>query len=210
MPLPLTAVANIWVRDKWQTERNTDRSGVKVPKGAVKAVSMGDTLEKFHKANALGLKKGLEACKTLKKNLTAYKVGIKAKYKAFHDRIERQLEYFVDQYIHDAEKVIAEVSNYTTTREAAATALMPCGYEFMQWEKGNKSKAFKPSNEKDLVDKLTKFVEMCGKMVYYSDTIDPALRKQFDQTVYAASAGTWNKPTVEGLIDQMKKFPNKA
>lgn len=201
--MPEKLLHGVWTRQKWQQERDAQ----KVPKGAAK-VSMGDALDKFHKAADKGIKTGVPAADALRKAIATYKSAIKAKHKAFHDRIERQLEHYVNAYVTDAGKLTTAVGQYASRREAAATQLRQVGAEFLHWEKaGGRGMGFKPTNEKAAVKAMTEFVDVVKKMPYYSDAIKADDAKAYDKAVYAASGGAWSKTGVEKLVELVKKFP---
>jgi hypothetical protein len=203
--MPETFPTNLWTRTKWQEERDK----LKVPKGAAR-VSMGDSIEKFHKANAKGLKDGVAAATALKKALVTYKAAIKAKYKPFYDRIERQFEYELDHYLSDSARLGVVAKTYTATHTTATDAVRQVGAEFIQWEQAGSNGTFKPSKEKATNDALTKFVDVVKKMPYFTDKIKKADALTFDRTVYAATGGSWNKKTVDGLMKQMAAFPGSV
>jgi len=204
MPVPLVYVELIWNRTKWQDERKKNGD---VPKGAAK-VRMGDALDKFHKAAAKGLKEGRAAAEDLKKAIAVYKAAITTKYSKFHDRIQKSLESNVNSYLTESKKIVDSVPDYTKLRELASTEVLIAGAEFQHWEKAGSQGTFKPSNSKKLLEALTTFLTVANKMTFYTDKITKNAATLYDRTVYAASSGTWNKPIIEGLVKQLKEFPN--
>lgn len=199
--MPETFPTNLWTRAQWQKER--DKAGV--PKGAAK-VSMGDAIDRFHKANAKGVRDGVKAAQSLQKDLQAYKTAVQKKYKPWHDRLVRMFEYDITSYLSDTAKLVPAVQAYSAKHTAATNEVRQLGAEFIHWEGDGANGTFKPSNEKAAVKALTEFVDIVKKMPFYTDKVTKAAAKTFDQTVYAASAGNWNKPTVEGLMNQLAHF----
>lgn len=206
--MPETFPTNLWTRSDWQRERaNTKKNGVVIPKGAAR-VSIGDGLDKFHAANAKGVREGIKAAQALKKDVVIYKAAVKTKYPQWYTRVEKQVEYSVDAYLHDTAMLPGYVSTYPRRHKAANDAMFLAGAEFIKWGKdGKPPKDFKPSNAKTAVKALTDLLEAVKKMPYYTDKITSAQAKTFDQTVYAASAGKWNKTTIEGLMKQVADLP---
>jgi hypothetical protein len=205
MPEPLAN--NIWTRTEWQQKRDE----LKVPKGATK-VSMGDALDKFHKANAKGAREGMKALTELKRACSVYKTAVakNPKYKPLGDKIERTLEYTINTYAKSVQKIEEMVPKYAKAHEAAATELRRAAVELMNWEKAGKQGTFKPTNLATLTKKLQELLFVVEKMPYVTDRISVADAKLFDKTFYAFSGGAVNATTINSLVDQVKKFPGGA
>lgn len=195
----------VWTRDQWQKER--DKAGV--PKGATK-VNMGEAIGRFHKANAKGVREGVPAAQRLQKDIQTYKAGVRQKYKAWHDRVERMLEIDVNAYVADAAKLASAAHRYQALHTAATNEVRQLGAEFIHWRGAGARGTFRPSNEKAANTVLGQFVDVVRKMPYYTDKITKGEVRTFDKTVYAASGGAWSRPTVEGLMKQMASFPGSV
>lgn len=205
--MPEKFPTNLWTRAQWQAARaDKAKNGEVIPKGAAR-VSMGDALDKFHAANAKGVREGIKAAQALKKDVAAYKAAVKTKYPKWYTRVEKQVEYNVDAYLHDTSVLPGYVGTYPARYKAANGAMMQLGAEFIQWEKNGSNGKFKPSGEKAALKALTDLLEAVKKMPYYTDKITSVQAKTFDQTVYAATGGVWNKKTVEGLLKQVAELP---
>src|SRR3954447_8287798 len=164
--MPEKFPTHLWTRQQWQKERDT----AKVPKGAAR-VSMGDAIEKFHKANAKGVREGVAAAQALKKDLEAYKAAVKTKYKPWHDRIVKMLEYDINSYLSDTAKLAAVVKTYTAKHTPAIDAVRQLGAEFIQWERDGSQSKFKPTNADAAGKTLTAFVDVVKKIPFYTDKI---------------------------------------
>jgi hypothetical protein len=205
--MPETFPTNLWTRTDWQTARaDKNKNGMVIPKGAAR-VSIGDDLDKFHAANAKGVREGIKAAQALKKDVTVYKAAVKTKYPKWYIRVEKQIEYNVDAYLSDTAMLPTYVKTYAARYNAANTAMMQLGADFIHWEKNGSNGKFKASNEKVALKALTDLNEAVKKMPYYTDKVTLPEAKTFDQTVYAATGGLWNKKTVEGLMKQVSELP---
>jgi hypothetical protein len=201
---------NLWTRDQWQKARaDTAKNGGVVPKGAAR-VSIGDGLDTFHKANKKSVADGIKAATALKKDIQVYKKAVKDKYPKWYTRVEKQVEYNLDAYLDDTSRLPTYVNAYKQRRNKAAEVMTQLGAEFIKWEKAGSNGKFKPTGEKPAVKALTDLVECVKKMPYYTDKITPGDAKKFDQTVYSASSGLWNKPTVDGLMKQVAELPGSV
>jgi hypothetical protein len=205
VPQPLTN--NIWTRVEWQQKRDE----LKVPKGATK-VSMGDALDKFHKANAKGAREGMKALTELKRVCSVYRTTVakNPKYKPLGDKIERTLEYNINSYAKSAQLIESMIPKYSKAYEAAATELRQAAVELMNWEKAGKKGTFKPTNLSTLTKKLQELLFVVEKMPFVTDRIKVADAKVFDRTFYAFSGGAVNAATINSLVDQLKKFPTSG
>jgi hypothetical protein len=198
---------DIWDRKRWQKER--DDKKYNVPKGAVSKVSIGDRLDKFHKANKKSVVDGAKAAAELKKDITTYKAGIKGKYQAFHDRIKNQLEYFVDIYIKEATVIVSAVPDYAKLREDASTKLLVFASEYVVWQKGGSQGQFAPSDKKGTMTALNEFLSCVQKMVYVSDKVKPAQATALDKLIYSIDGGAVNDKTIKKLVEAVKATPNR-
>jgi enolase len=205
MPETLIYQTMIWNRDRWVKERDDTKNGP-VPKGAAK-VSMGDAIKKFHAAAAKGLKEGHKEAGELKKTIASYKSAIKVKYPVFHKLIETKLEKNLDSYLTEGKKVLDGVKDYPNLRAAASTAILVTGSEFHLWEKAGSKGKFTPSNLSNAKAALSAFVTALQKATYYNDKITKAESDLFNKTAYAFDGGALNKPTIEGLVKQLKELP---
>jgi hypothetical protein len=120
------------------------------------------------------------------------------------------VEYNVDGYLSDTARLPTYVNAYQQRRNKASEVMMQLGAEFIKWEKDGSNGKFKPTVEKEAVKALTDLVECVKKMPYYTDKITVGQAKTFDQTVYSASSGLWNKPTVDGLMKQVAELPGSV
>jgi hypothetical protein len=116
--MPTTMDTVLWTRDEWRKARaDKSKNGVAVPQGAAK-VSIGDALDKFHKANAKGIQPGEVAAKELKKDLVVYLTAVKAKYPQWHKRVEGQLTA-LDNYLDSVAAVEKSKLAYPAAQKAA-------------------------------------------------------------------------------------------
>jgi hypothetical protein len=202
----LVYIELIWTRERWRTERDKKENGP-VPQGAAK-ISMGDMLKKFHEAAAKGVKEGRKSGEELKKAIGVYKAAIKTKYPKFKDLIEKKLEKNLDSYLEAAKAILEVTVKYSSLRESASTEMLVAGAEFQHWEKAGSQGTFKPSNSKKLMTALSAFLTAVDKATFCTDKITENAAKLFNNTIRAADGDVWNKPTIEGLVKQLKELPN--
>lgn len=212
--MPAQLMHSVWTREEWQKARidKGKNGGEEVPKGAALRVSIGADLDKLHSAMAQGVKPAKKAAETLKKDLAVYLKAVKKKYPHWHARVQRQLEHGVDNYIHDADKVLTAATLYAARLKAANTAMMQTGADFVHWEKATGGKGrFTPSNEKIVGKALEELMFSVDKMPYYTDKISLADAKKFHGAAYNAASGAdaaFSKPTMNALLKMIPALPS--
>lgn len=199
-------VENIWDRKKWQTERDKE----KVPKGAAK-VSMGDEIEKFHKANAKGLREGRAAAEKLLTVVAAYKKAIAAKHDKLAKRIDKMLVYFLNQYLKDTKGIIDAIPHYTSFHKAASETLSESARQVLEWDKQGGQGKFKPTNADATKTALSNLLTCSQRMVYVSAAVKKDVTDALDKAVYGIDGGaSWKKSTVMAVVDLVAKLPSKV
>ena len=205
--MPEAVPNGVWTRQTWVAERGGAKTGEKVPKGAAK-VSMGDALDKFHKRSAKGAKEGKAAAAELTSTIEDYRKAIQAKYPKLAQRLhDRLVGYELKNYLAEVDNVTKALQLYPQRHATVIAEMQKVGAEFLQWEKQGAHGSFKPSNAKEAGKALEQFQGPLAYVPYSSDKIKRADVKSFDGAVMTAAGGTWNKPTVEGLLRLLPKFP---
>lgn len=207
MPEQIQQLAWMWDRAGWVAARdNKGMKGGAVPKGAAK-VSLGDAIEKFHKAAAKGVREGYKSGADLQKTLDAYKKAVAVKYPQILDPIKKKLENHLKGYMDNAKKIVEYLGQYSKNHAAATQQLFIAGLEYQKWEKAGSQGKFKPSNAKKLTDAVKLFLTSVQSALFTSDKFTRAEMKALDAHVLKADGDDWSKSTVHGLIDKIKVFP---
>ncbi len=148
----------IWTRKEWQKRRDT----AKVATGASKKVSVGDELDKFHKANKAGVSEGLKQSQVLAKKLEQYCADIKKSEPKFEAEVRR---------------LLAEVKGYPEVLKDISKAV----------KKSSDMKKAAKAKYASLRDSAVATFKADGEAKFLNDDL-LALKEIFMQVYYAANA----------------------
>jgi type I site-specific restriction-modification system R (restriction) subunit len=208
----MTIQCRVWDRKTWQQERD----GKNVPKGAAK-VSVGDALDKFHKARVKGPEAAVAAAADLKKVVDLYvatiakakpkQAGAKAeKYGDLQKRIASNLAANLKDYT-DANRELIEIRRrYKTDYEAAALEVRQLGAEFIQWQRTQQGE-FTPTNAKKAKDAIAQLRKDVGGAKELSSKVTDKHLKDITALQRQTAGDNWYPGLVNGLIDCVKELP---
>jgi len=155
----------VWTRDEWRKARgDKSKNGMDVPQGAAKGVSIGESLDKFHKANAKGAQQGSAAATALKKDFTVYLIAVKAKYPKWHKRVENQAK-ILDDYMKSIGEIGKAARGYAGQYKTAVDALRDLNVDHEKNGSWDKAKA------KNAEKAIQSLAETVLKMPYFTDKI---------------------------------------
>jgi hypothetical protein len=137
----------VYTREKWQKKRDE----AKVPKGAAK-VSMGDALDKFHKAAAKGFDQGEAEAKNLEKAIADYKKQIDKKYADFVKKVVGQIEFNLDQYTTYCKQRQTARDNFNNAYKVIRGLWPSLKTTYAKWKEAGSQGSFKDKDIKNLAD----------------------------------------------------------
>lgn len=194
----------IWTREEWRKARDDKaKNGAAVPQGAAK-VSIGDALDKFHKANKKGLAEGLKALTALEAALDTYQKTVKTKYPKWYARVDKVLAYSIQTFKNNTKLLPVAAKKYPTLYKSAVGALREVVDEF---KASDASKKFKPKNDKAIKKALDDYLQVLVGMPYWSDKITSDQAKAAQRVITRAVDGLWDAATIEGLQKVFKSLP---
>jgi len=179
----------VWTRKKWQEERDK----ADVPKGAASKVSMGDELDKFHKAFAKGLGEGADAGKRLKTKIAAYRAAVKTKYPKWAKRVEDQLEFNLDAFLNDYEQIEAGAKTFNEAVDTVRDIWPDIKDELKTWLKEHpepgEGEKFEHAKLKALRKALGEIGNVGQRLQFASDELPDAVWKEAKKVWYELDAG---------------------
>ena len=195
----------VWSRDRWKNERD----GAKVPKGAVKGVSVGDELDKFDKAHKKSLDAGAKQANLLKSKLAKYASSIKAKHPEFAKTVSNRLIGQVDFYLKFVQDTAKARAWYPSELEKARSCWMRLEPEFKEWKSmGRQGEPFEHNGNKALVKALTASLLKAGNAAKQLALIDDKYKAHGDALAKLGSVlegSGINGPTGDKIDDEVRK-----